>query len=191
MSDEQELQDGESQEEDAKEKEEIGENQEKAEDDLSDDDRTELERLRKKEFNFKKLRGQTKSEKEEIRKGREELNKEWQEYKNSLIKERQEDALSLLVGDDEETRKKVLYNFNRIDPDKPATTKDEIFDRMREAAKLTGANAQPNILSQGGYSGYRNFDSKSESEASKEIRKELNITDEDKSKYSGEWKPKF
>lgn len=158
---------------------------------LSSEERKELEALRKKDFNFKKMRDNTKKSKDEVKREKEEVKEEWQEFKENLVKERKEDALSLLVGDDDELRKKVLYNFNRIDPNKPITTKEEIFKRMKEAYSLVPGAREPNIITRGGHSGYRGG-SEGESADSKAMRKEMRISDEVKKKYSGEkWDPKF
>lgn len=162
------------------------------EDELTVDERAELEALRKKDFNFKKMRSVTKQGREEIKKGKEELDSGWKEFRENIIKERESDALELLVGDDEEKRKKVLYNYNRIDKDKPAVTKEEIYKRMREAANMEGVSSSPNIISKGGHSGYRGTTSVQESPESQKMRKEFKITDEQKSKYSSpDWTPKF
>lgn len=159
---------------------------------ITSDERRELEALRKKEFNFKKMRELGKKTKEEVKKGKEELDTDWRAYREEQTKERMLDALEILVGDDEDARKKVLFNFNRIDPDKPARSKEEIYKRMKEAANMIGEGQQPSILSRGGHSGYRGSSDKSETPTSIEMRKNLRISDEDKKKYSGsEWTPKL
>jgi len=162
------------------------------EDELTASERKELEDLRKKEYNFKKMRSNVKQTKDEVKREKTVLKENWLEFKENLVNERKEDALSLLVGDDEETRKKVLYNFNRIDPGKDAVLKDEIFKRMREAVNMLGGNQQPNIVTRGGHSGYRGNSDGVESSESQNMRKDMKIDDETKKKYSGEnWAPKI
>jgi len=177
------------------EKEEINEEEkEEGKHELSNEEMEEYKKLKEKDFNFKKLRSGTKAEREEINKAKEDLNSEWQEFRTNLEKERKEDSLSILVGDDEELRKKALYNYNRIDSDKPAKTKDEIYTRMREAVNMEGSETTPNALSMGaGHSGYRNMNKDTkESQDSVEMRRFMKLSDEDKKKYgSKEWQPNY
>jgi hypothetical protein len=158
---------------------------------LSDAERKELEELRKKDFNFKKLREQGKHTKEEIAHEKENLAKEWGEFRDNLISERKSDALDMLVGTDEELRKKVLANYDRIVGD--ASTKQEIYRKMRDAVNLTGGAVAPSPLARQYSSGADRFGmaDKRESADSMDIRKHLKIDDEAKKKYSGDWKPKI
>lgn len=159
-----------------------------------DDVKGDLVKEKEKDKNFKKLRNGTKKEKEDIKKSQEELNAEQQEFRVNMIKERQTDALSAHNVTEEEDIKKVMYNYDRIDPDKPAVTKDEINTRMREAVNMRGIAQGVNPLHQDtAPSGYRGFVNKSkESDESKEMRKDMRISDEDKKKYGDDnWQPKF
>jgi hypothetical protein len=143
------------------EEEEVEETGEVSEDkhELSKDEYEEYQKLKTKEFNFNQLRKGTKTEKEEIKRAKEDLNKEWQEFRGNLEKERKEDALSLLVGGDEELRKKALYNYERIKDE--AKTKDEIYRKMKDAVNMLGGGDAPSLMAMNNsYSGYRSFSEK-------------------------------
>jgi len=159
--------------------------------DLTDDERAELEKLKEKDLNFKKLRDSTKEEKEKIKKGKEELAKEQQEFREKTVQERLDDALDIEVGDDEELRKKTVFNFGRIEGD--AVTRKEIHQKVKEAVGMTGTPPSPSMLARGGsHSGYRGLGEtdKKETNESKEMRKDMRISDKDKEKYGGaEWQP--
>ncbi len=159
---------------------------------MTKEDVEELEKLRGKNMNFKKLRNGNKSKDEEIKKSQEELNREQQEFRSNMIKERKEDALAAHNITEDEDVKKVMHNYERIDPDKPAVTSDEIRTRMREAVNMSGQPAGINPLNANtGHSGYRGFDSKAESDDSKDMRQSMNISDEDAKQYGGDnWTPK-
>ena len=167
--------------------------EEEEKEELDVDERSELERLRKKDYNFKEMRGKTKKDKADIKKSRAELDQEQESFREDMILERKEDALTMLIGDDKESRKKALFNFNRIDSDVPATTKEEIFKRMKEAVNMTGRQAAPNTMGAGGHSGYRGTPgAKKESEASIAMRKQSGISDEEKKEYGGDdWNPTY
>jgi len=145
--------DNDEEDDDSKKDEEI----EKVE--MSKEEYDEYQKLKTKDFNFNQLRKGTKTEKEEIKRAKEDLNKEWQEFRGNLEKERKEDALSLLVGGNEELKKKALYNYERIRDD--AKTKDEIYKKMRDAVNMLGGDDTPNPMAMNNsYSGYRSFNEK-------------------------------
>lgn len=166
--------------------------EEKPETDLTDEERKELEELRKKDLNFRKLRDSSKKTKAELDKEREDLAKDVKDFKDNLVSERKSDALDMLVGEDKEMRKKVLLNYDRIVGD--ANTKQEIFAKMKDAANMTGGVQEPNPLARQHFGGGDRFGTtdKRESDDSREMREKMRISDEDKKKYGGkDWKPKL
>lgn len=101
-----------------------------------------LAKLENKDMNFKKLRDMTDAEREkltmtelELKKRQESLEEEQTSFKQQVMKSHMDDALAVLAGEDEEVRKKIMHNYERIKDD--ATTKDEIFRKMKDAYKLT------------------------------------------------------
>jgi len=159
--------------------------------DLTDDERAELEKLREKDLNFKKLRDKEKRTRSEIDKERDELTKSQQEFIDNMVRERKEDALALLVGDDKELRNKALVNYDRIKDE--AKTKEEIYSKMREAVNMIGVASQPDPMARQYHGSYDRFGSnKAESDDSKGMREAMRISDEDKKKYGGDnWKAKI
>jgi hypothetical protein len=172
------------------EKEEDTEDKEPEKVEMTKEEYEEYQKLKEKDLNFQKLRNGTKKDKEDIKKTREELDSRAAEFLDTLEKERKADALSMLIGDDIELRKKALFNYDRIKDD--AKTKEEIYKKMKEAVNMTGVREEVNPMYRDtGHSGYRGFEkSNKESEDSKEMRETMRITDEDKKKYGGDnWKP--
>lgn len=108
-----------------------------------------LTKLENKDLNFKKLRDMTETEREkltvtelELKKRQEVLEEQTQSFRQQVVQSHMDDALAVLAGDDDETRKKILLNYDRIKDE--ATTKDEVFKKMKDAYKLTkeGSNAR-------------------------------------------------
>lgn len=114
--------------------------------------REQNDKLKNKEMNFEKLRGTVKRVEEMT----EEEKKQWTEKERALVdqlaelkqtveQERvskietwRESALEKFAGEDEKTREKVLYHFNRLKGD--AADKASIENSMREAAILANAD---------------------------------------------------
>lgn len=110
------------------------------------------EKLKSKDHNFEKLRGTVKRREEMS----EEEKKQWTEkeqvfvdqlaeLKETVEKERtskvetwRESALEKFAGEDEKTREKVLYHFERLKGD--SADKASIENSMREAAILANAD---------------------------------------------------
>lgn len=105
-----------------------------------------------KDFNFKRLREMTEQEKSalsaremEIVTRQEKLEDEQKSWREAQELAHKNDAMSLLAGGDEELRRKLEFHYNRIAD--PATTRDQIFSKMSEAAKLAGQNVQSDPFS--------------------------------------------
>jgi len=124
-----------------------------------------LSKLENKDLNFKRLRDMTESEKEkltvtemELKKRQESLEEEQKTWKEQVIESHKNDALAVLASEDEELRKKILFNYDRIKDD--AVTKEQIAKKMKEAYLLSvekhaiinpltlgGAGMPPKIIS--------------------------------------------
>jgi len=150
--------------------------------------REENEKLRNKDMNFEKLRKKVLTV--------EELDKKQEDFKNTIINGHLDDALAVVAGDDGELRKKILHHYDRIKGE--AITKEDINKRVKEAFLLeTGGQwGGPNIFR--GAIGYDSGGKIShdgggnESDSSKEIRKTMGISDEDRKKYSDDkWEPSY
>lgn len=106
------------------------------------DTKEKLAKLSNKDFNFRRLEEMTEAERAklsateiELKKRQEALEEQQSSFTKQVIESHKTDALAVLAGDDEELRKKITLNFERIKDD--ATTKEEIFKKMKDAYKLT------------------------------------------------------
>jgi chromosome segregation ATPase len=116
-----------------------------------------LSRLSNKDMNFKKLRDMTEAEKEkltatemELKKRQESLEEEQRTWKEQVIESHKNDSLAVLAGDDEDLRKIILLNYDRIKDD--ATTKEQVAKKMKEAYLLSTekAHSMNPLLATGG-----------------------------------------
>ncbi len=105
-----------------------------------------LKKLENKAFNFKKLRDMNDEEKGKLSEAekalmakQEELEENQKTFQTTLEDSNKNEALAVLVGTDEEMKKKVLHNYGRIEGS--AVTKDEINKKMREAVNMLGVSA--------------------------------------------------
>lgn len=136
--------------------------------------RSELEEAKKriigfedKDLNFKNLRTKKLTELAEDERAKltareieimqrqevvEEQTKKLSESQEQFLKQTKEeyrdDAISTLVGDDDETKKRVLYHYDRIRDE--ATSKEEIRKKVRDAVRLASDDAPGNPLFRGG-----------------------------------------
>jgi hypothetical protein len=101
-----------------------------------------LAKLENKEFNFKKLRDMSNEEREkltvtelELKKRQESLEEEQRTWKQQVVESHKDDALAVLAGDNEELRKKILLNYNRLKDE--AVTKEQVAKKMKEAYLLS------------------------------------------------------
>lgn len=100
----------------------------------------ELAKLREKDMNFAALRrkqlGELTDEEKEKYVGDklEEVEKKQQEFHQSQVTERVEDALDVFAGDDKAAREKLKFHYDRIRDE--AVSRKEILLKMKEAAKL-------------------------------------------------------
>lgn len=159
----------------------------------------ELDKLKGKDYNWEKLRKAVKEEKEQLSskerallEKQEELNSQFTE----LEKKNHEERLNRIIKDyvdDEESKKKLLFHYERIKDD--AKDEDSIRKKVEDAYKLTHDGKNPNPLLRGfnvrGSSRVGDGTEK-ESEYSQDLRQHLKIKDEDIKKYKGNnWKPKI
>ena len=145
-----------------------------------------LKKLENKEYNFKKLRDMTDIEKEklsvteiELKRKQEELEENQKSFTETLTGSFQNEALAVLVGDDKETRKKVLYNFKRISG--ADGNKEEVFAKMRDAFNMLGSKASgPNPLhSAASYQGAAPGVSKKTEKVDADLAKQFGVTEDD------------
>ncbi len=146
-----------------------------------------------KEFNFKQLRDMTEDEKaklsereKEILQRQEKLEAETKSFVKQQVDTHQNDALAALAGDDKEARDRILFHYNRIVD--TAVTREEIFAKMRDAAKIAmnGQISADPFRSAVAYSGGMN-QSHPKGELTSEQRDlaaKMGMTEEDLKKYS-------
>jgi len=99
----------------------------------------ELEKIKDKDLNFSNLRKQKETAElkiEEIQKQIDDkINIAKQEVLSGVMKEHYEETLNNLVGNDDELKKKIEFNYNRIQ-DVPKT-KSEILNKLKDAWIMT------------------------------------------------------
>lgn len=152
---------------------------------LSDEERQELDKLKKKDFNFEQLR--KKKEKEE-EKGAEKKEEQEKEPENDL------DDLVSTVDDSltEGERKKAIFYFNGIARNitDPVLRQEFMKDAVSMATKSRQESGTAGFKSGGGRN-YTSKDKDTRSPEAKTIAKAFGVSDEDKQKYGKEWKPKY
>jgi len=106
----------------------------------------ELDKYKRKDYNFKQLRDMTEEEKAklsaselELRERQERLEAEQKEFKNNINKNYVEDALSLFSDGDKDLSEKIMFHYDRL-IDK-GETKDQIIKKMKDAFTLATAQS--------------------------------------------------
>lgn len=152
--------------------------------------REKLGKLENKDFNFKRLRDLDKEKQAKLTEAEkalmlkaEELENNQKSFTDKLITSYQDEAIAVLVGNDEKLRKKVLHNYSRIKGD--AVTKEEVNSKMRDAFNMTGVGSQApsaissiNSLSGSAPNPNPSGDTKLD-EGQKDLGKKLGLTDEE------------
>ena len=115
----------------------------------------------------------------ELKKKQEELEDNQTKFTQSIVDGNKNEALAVLVGDDKEMKKKVLYNYDRIKGE--AITKEDINNRMREAFNMLGQTANSiNPINQAvNFRGGGGVVSKNKIVIDPTLAKNFGITDED------------
>lgn len=110
--------------------------------------KSELEKLSEKDYNFSELREKVQKITESVKEKEDALSEKEKSLneKETNMMQREIDgymteALNVLIGEDEETRKKVLAEYNNF-ANKPVT-KDEINEQMRKASLIVNGSKQP------------------------------------------------
>lgn len=155
----------------------------------------EFSKLSNKDLNFGRLKNETKKTKEELAKQAEELDEARKTFVERQTNEYLEEALSSLVGENEDERKKVLHYYNNELSTK-AITKNEIMNKVKKAYQLTIKPEEYNQVNRAvNYTGRENVgrNNKAESDISKEMRQKIfRISNEKAKKYdTNNWQPKF
>lgn len=145
-----------------------------------------LSKLEAKDMNFRKLEQMTEEEKaklsdkeKELMLRQEALETQQKEFTSKQIESSKNHVLTMLVGDDEETRAKVLKNYDRIKDE--ATSLEEISIKMNEAYSMTiGTQNIANPLSvamgfNGGQAPKKESTRFADTERGKAIAKELGL----------------
>ena len=124
----------------------------------------ELNKLRQKDYNFKRLRDMTEEEKQklsqaeiELKMNQEELEERMQTFTESAKKEKVDIALGRFAAGDKDLGDKIMHHFNRLKDE--GDSQEAITRRMEDAYMLaTGLNkgaVNPIHQSSGAPSGYR------------------------------------
>lgn len=160
----------------------------------------ELSKLQNKDFNFKKLRDMNEEEKAKLTEAEkkmkeqqdkldeqyEQLEKQQQQFTGQIIDSYKNEALMALVGDDEDTKKQVLQNYDRIKDE--AVTKDQVYQKVREAYNMTGNSAPQFNPFQFANSGLQGTPPKGESkkggDVDKDLASKLQISEDDLNNYN-------
>ena len=160
------------------------------------DVKDQLLKLQNKDHNFKKLRDMTDEERDkltdretELMQRQDKLEEDQSQWSDKLITGHKDDALNVLVGNDEELRKKAEFHYKRIIDE--ATTKQEVADKMREAVLLAkgGENMGVDSISRaaGYHSGRGITDTGDKTKLSSEgkgLASRLGINDDDLKKHN-------
>lgn len=159
-----------------------------------DANKAELEKLRNKDYNFKKLRDMTDAERDALTakekaliEQQEKLGEEQRSFREGFINDVKEDVMLSLSGEDEELQKKIKLHYDRIKDSEKAQTRTEITKLMKEAYLLaTGGKSASNSFNAAiNISGESpKVEKKELGPEAKSIAGNLGITDEDLKKYS-------
>ena len=152
-----------------------------------------LSKLENKDFNFKHLREMNEEERAKLSAQEIELRQRQEKVENETksivekqeaflkgtVEEYRDDAIAVLVGDDEEAKKKVLFHYDRIKDE--ATTKAQIKQKVRDAVKLaqddsTGSPLFRGSPSLGGDAPRRKGKDYSDTEEGKAMAKSLGMS---------------
>lgn len=154
-----------------------------------------LKKLETKDFNWNAFKNATKEEKEKmvsmlteaekkIIEQQETHAKELEELKTERISDFKNDALNVLIGDDEDLRKKILANYDRIVGE--AKTKQEIQAKIKEAYNMVGAPSFNPILNVANTTTMGELNRKPKETLTpeqKEFAKKFGVSDETVNKY--------
>lgn len=112
-----------------------------------------LDKLENKDFNFKKLRDMNEEEKnklteaerqlkekqEQLEEQHQQLEQQQQQFNSQIVESYKNEALMALVGENEDAKKEVLENYEKLKTE--AGTKEEVYQKMRDAYNMTGKQA--------------------------------------------------
>lgn len=181
---------------DAKEKFVLKEEAEKVRAEL-EDAKKRLAGLEDKDRNFKNLRTKKLSEladeereklsvkevelfqrQEAVEEQTRKVSEEQEKFTKRMQEEYRDDAIAALVGEDEETRKKVLFHYDRLRDE--AETKEDIRKKVRDAVRLTRDEGEssplfrhaPNLGSESPRASHKGF---AETERGKAFAKSLGL----------------
>lgn len=146
-----------------------------------------LSKLEKKDFDYRRLENMTEAEKEKLsatelslKKQQEELEDKQKTLETTFISDVKKDLISSLVGDDEELRKKIELNYDRLSDSSKAKSREEIKALLNDAYVMSvGIKYSNPILNANNVSGSVHVKSEKISEDIKDFGKKLGLTEED------------
>lgn len=146
-----------------------------------------LSKLENKDFNFRKLEEMTEAEKEKLssaelalKKQQEELEEKQRSFETSFITDVKNDLLSSMAGDDEELKKTIEANYNRLSDFASAKSREQIKSLLNDAYVMSvGARFVNPVLNANNVSGNSSVKTAKSSEGIVDIGKKLGLTDED------------
>jgi len=105
-----------------------------------EENQSKLEKLEKKDFDYKKLRDMTDDEKAKysaaemaLRERQEALEEDQQSFRDGFVKSIKDDVIKSLAGDDDELAKKMEINYGRIKDSENASSREDISRLMSDA----------------------------------------------------------
>ena len=104
------------------------------------------ERQAQKGQNMSELRKQKENAEKEAKEAQDRLGKEIAEVKNLVVNKTKTETLKSLIGDDEEMNKKALHIYDVVLSGMPSTTDVEIAERVKAAVRLAKPDKTPETM---------------------------------------------
>jgi hypothetical protein len=175
-----------------KEKEDLIKAKEEEKTKLSDEyekNRVELDKLKSKDYNWRRLEEMNEEEKKQLTAREKELltrqetiEKQAKEIDQRIIRDYQGEALDVLAGEDKDLREKILFHYDRIKDE--AKSREDINRKMKDAYKLTieksfASNPILEATFSGRSVGYKKEERGKLTPELKELGKRMGLSDED------------
>jgi predicted nuclease with TOPRIM domain len=155
-----------------------------------DETNEKLAKLENKDFNFRKLEEMTEAEKEKLsaaelalKKQQEELEEKQKSFETSFITDIKNDLLNSMAGEDEDLKKTIEANYNRLSDSATARSREQIKTLLNDAYVMSvGTKFVNPVLNANNISGNSSVKSSKTSDSVLEIGKKLGLSDEDMAK---------
>lgn len=149
-----------------------------------------LSKLENKDFNFRRLEEMTEAEKEKLsaaelalKKQQEELEEKQRSFETTFVTDIKNDLLNDMAGDDEELRKKIEANYNRLSDSANAKSRDQIRALLNDAYAMSAGKVFVNpVLNANNTSGSSPIKGSKPSGNVLEVGKMLGLSEEDLAK---------